>query len=318
MILRTVKKCILATIILISTSHLSAHETYNPIESLYPKFYHKNGLELWDGDPSSIFIHDNGELAWRGPLNTDRDFYYNNSQRAWQGYINKEARFSYDPCTVCHKNGTKAWLGATNAESNSSYSPCTIYHNNGKKAWLGATNAECSSSYNPCTLYHGSGNKVWLGATYEEAQHSYSPCTFYHSNGSVAWRGGFAKDKIDAYGCSVYYENGQLAWSGKSGDPLYTKEGKIQLKAIMGLNLHIGDDSWLSISAKGIRVLHLHLGDGCYLIVSNQDDNPILSMFLGTGLYLNFFPHSGNLPQLGVYGITFEINYNKWAQNSDL
>ena len=267
---------------LFATPTLSANPIFDPMTSNYFSMYHANGSLIWDGDQRSPFYHDNGEIAWLGPKKTERHFHYDNGQIAWRGGLYKDTFLSYESCSVYHKNGNLVWKGGPyNEPYNITCNNSTVYHSNGEMAWRGGTYADTTMTYSPCALYYSNGKLAWKGATSIQSPYSYGPSTVYHSDGSVAWRGYFAKDNSKVYACGLYYENGQLAWSGKSGDPLYDKEGNIQAKAVAEVELALGDNSWLYVSASRVRIMYLSIGDGSHLIFSSQDEKPVLAINLG-------------------------------------
>lgn len=277
-----------------------------PLDRIHHPVYHPNGALAWNGDPNGAFYHDNFQVVWYGYTSRDqRAFYFNNGKMVWPGYLNRESS-SYSPCTVTHRNGTKAWMGATSKET-SSFSACSVYHSNGTKAWMGMLAKE-ASSYTGSTVYHNNGTKAWMGGLCKECT-TYEACTIYHINGAVAWRGEFAKDTPRHFYSALYYDNGQLAWTTKEGDPAYDRNGYQIAESLNAMNLPLGDNSWLQIGAEGTMSLHLCLGESCYLTFSNQEVQPSLSMFLGPGYTLQFFPTTGQVPHLLLYGTRFIINY---------
>jgi hypothetical protein len=268
----------------------------------YPQpIYHPNSFLASNGDPRSYFYHDNSQIAWAGQNQSDRRMFYKNGVMAWEGLFNKECFFSYSGCEVRHNNGETAWKGATYREATWSNGPCSVYHNNGELAWKGALDKDCSWGRGACTLYHRNGAALWEGAVAKNCHFSTDPCTVYHSNGSPAWRGSFPYETTNVYASAVYHDNGTLAWAGRLGDPIYDRNGYLVTASAEAMNLPLGDGSWLYISYNGYMCVHLHLGDDSFLSMTNQDENPRLIMNLGPGYKLEFFPYTGTMPQLNVY-----------------
>jgi hypothetical protein len=271
--------------------------------------YHPNGVIAWNFDAYSPFFHNNAVIAWEGIHNSyNRNFNYDNGKVAWKGYTSRQTTFSSDPCTVYHRNGSKLWQGAANKDVTFSYDPCTIYHSNRNIAWRGALNKETSFSYDPCTVYHRNGQAAWKGA-YTNETASYDARTFYHANGQPAWRGQFSFENADLFASGVYHANGLLAWSGRYGDPYFNEYGLMENISTESISLYLGEDSWLNISSAGDRILNLSIGDGSYLQFSNRTEEPTLSVYLGPGYYLKFFPHSVDVPMLSCYEYNMNINY---------
>lgn len=303
--LRNLSILIIFAVSLITAAHVQASPALSsPVTG---SIYHPNGMLAWNFDYYSPFYHDNGVEAWGGIFHPSRDFRYSNGRTAWFGYTNKQSLFSYDLSTVYHSNGAKMWQGAANKDT-FSYGPCSIYHHNGTLAWKGALNKETSFSYDPCTLFHGNGVAAWKGAAPNET-YAYDPCTFFHANGQPAWRGYFAFENSDIFASGIFYDNGQLAWSGQRGDPLFDRYGMVQQFAVDAVNLPLGLDSWLYVSCNGERVLNLSIGFGTYLQFTNATEEPGLSVFLGQGYYLRFYPHDANTPMLSCYDYNYLINY---------
>jgi len=281
----------------------------NSFYDFYYPIYHPDGRLAWNGDAFSPFFHTNSQIAWLGPEHSRRDFNYSSGLVCWSGYSYRDIFLNANLATVYHYNGMKAWRGATHDETLFSYEPCSVFHNNGKAAWKGSLFNDCQFSHEPCSVYHSNGSIAWRGASDTDNVYSKDLCTVYHNNGEVAWRGEFAKNYATIHNSSLHYENGQLAWSGRYGDPVFDRNGYVSLASAEAISLPLGDGSWLYVSAFGERVLYINLGDESYLIFSNQTNNPELSMCLGYGYSLIFYPYTSSTPKFILYGNTFEVIY---------
>lgn len=238
--MKCVSKILVLFLLFFSISNLSyaSSETHSGTPEIY--------WGLLDAN-EQILIHNNGQVAWNGivqtgTFNADNVFYHANGMIAWDGM--KRTRNSW---------GDPSQKGI-------------FYYDNGNIAWGGIQQKANSwgEIHQEGIFYHAEGEKLWAGLeqkvnTWGEIRNE---AIFYHSNGTKAWEG------LKKFG--LYHSNGQLAWNCNQKSPVYDSNGKKITSVADYVYLHLGNNSWLYADHLGQSKLILNLGEGYQIIVENS------------------------------------------------